>query len=59
MTGLRRAATAPACPRRANYPIEGKVVAYQFGSAIALLVKTAAPVAQTIRIEKPQWSFKS
>jgi hypothetical protein len=29
-----------------------KVVAYQFGSAIAPLVKTAAPAAQTIRIEK-------
>jgi len=30
-----------------------KVVAYQFGSAIEPLVKTAAPVEQTIRIEKP------
>jgi hypothetical protein len=37
-------------PARATYPIEVKVVAYQFGSGVAPLVKTAVPVAQTLLI---------
>ena len=40
-------------PRRAVFPIPVKVVAYQFGRGVAPLVRTAAPVEQTIRIEKP------
>jgi len=40
-------------PRRTTFPIEVKVVAWQFGRGIKPLVKTAAPVEQTIRIEKP------
>jgi len=40
-------------PARAKFPIEVKVVAYQFGSGVEPLVKTAAPVEQTIRIRKP------
>jgi len=39
-------------PSRAKFPIEVKVVAYQFGRGIEPLVKTAEPVEQTIRIEK-------
>ncbi|MDP6634821.1 MAG: hypothetical protein QGG42_07990 [Phycisphaerae bacterium] len=39
-------------PRRAKYPIEVKVVAWQFGSGVEPLVRTAEPVAQTIRIDK-------
>ena len=39
-------------PRGATYPIEVKVVAWQFGSGVEPLVRTAAPVEQTIRIEK-------
>ncbi len=40
-------------PARAKFPLSVKVVAYQFGRGIAPLVKTAAPVEQTITIEKP------
>jgi len=40
-------------PARAAFPIYLKVVAYQFGSGVEPLVKTAAPVEQTIRIERP------
>ena len=40
-------------PARASFPIEVKVVAYQFGSGIEPRVKTAAPVERTLRIEKP------
>jgi hypothetical protein len=40
-------------PRRAFYPIEVKVVAYQFGRGVDPRVKTAAPVEQLLRIEKP------
>ncbi|UCG49971.1 MAG: hypothetical protein JSU94_09330 [Phycisphaerales bacterium] len=38
-------------PARATFPIPVKVVAYQFGSGVAPLVKTAKPVEQTIRIQ--------
>jgi hypothetical protein len=40
-------------PIRAVFPVEVKVVAYQFGRGVEPRVKTAAPVEQTIRIEKP------
>jgi hypothetical protein len=40
-------------PARAAFPIQVKVVAYQFGSGVAPQVKTAAPVEQTIQIQKP------
>ena len=40
-------------PARATFPIAVRVVAYQFGSGIMPLVRTATPVEQTIRIEKP------
>jgi hypothetical protein len=40
-------------PARATFPIAVKVVACQFGSGVAPLVKTATPVEQTIQIEKP------
>jgi hypothetical protein len=39
-------------PARATFPIAAKVVAYQFGRGVEPLVQTAAPVEQTIRIEK-------
>jgi len=39
-------------PRAATLPIKMKIVAWQFGRAVAPLVKTAAPVEQTIWIEK-------
>jgi len=39
-------------PTKAVYPIEVKVVAYQFGRAIPPLVKTAVPVEQIVRIHK-------
>lgn len=42
-----------AIPQRATFPIEVKVVAYQFGSGIEPKVKTASPVEQTFLIEKP------
>jgi len=40
-------------PARARYPIEVKVVAYQFGRGVPPLVATALPVEQTFRIQKP------
>ena len=40
-------------PARATFPLAVKVVAWQFGRGVEPLVKTAAPVEQTIRIEKP------
>ena len=40
-------------PRAATFPIKVKVVAWQFGRGVEPLVKTARPVEQTIRIEKP------
>jgi hypothetical protein len=40
-------------PARARFPLEVKVVAYQFGRALEPKVKTAAPVTQTFRIESP------
>ncbi len=39
-------------PARARFPIEVKVVAYQFGRGIEPLVRTAVPVEQTIPIGK-------
>ena len=42
-----------ALPVRAAFPIAVKVVAYQFGSGVEPLVKTAAPAVRTTRIEKP------
>lgn len=40
-------------PVRAVYPIEVKVVAYQFGSGVEPRVKTAVPVERLLRIEGP------
>ncbi len=40
-------------PARATFPIKVGVVAYQFGRGVEPLVKTATPVEQTIRIDKP------
>jgi len=40
-------------PARATFPIEIKVVAWQFGRGIEPLVKTATAVEQTILIEAP------
>ena len=40
-------------PARAKFPVTVKVVAWQFGRGCAPLVKTAAPVEQTVLIEKP------
>jgi hypothetical protein len=40
-------------PARAKFPIEVKVVAWQFGRGVEPLVQTAPPVAQTTKIEKP------
>ena len=39
-------------PARAKFPIDVKVVAYQFGSGVEPLFKTATPVEQTIQIRK-------
>jgi pimeloyl-ACP methyl ester carboxylesterase len=41
-------------PARAVYPLEIEVVAWQFGSAVEPLVKTAVPVVRTLRIVKPE-----
>ncbi|MFP4356193.1 MAG: hypothetical protein ACLFUJ_13825 [Phycisphaerae bacterium] len=41
-------------PARAKYPIEVRVVAYQFGSGIEPRVKSAEPVTQTFRITQPK-----
>ncbi|HUT32561.1 MAG TPA: hypothetical protein VNE39_03690 [Planctomycetota bacterium] len=40
-------------PARAAFPIPVKVVAWQFGSGVEPLVKTATPVEQAIQIERP------
>jgi len=40
-------------PARASYPIELKIVAYQFGSGVEPKIKAAKPVEQVIQIEKP------
>jgi hypothetical protein len=40
-------------PVRARFPIEVKIVAYQFGRGIEPLVQTADPVARTLRILRP------
>ena len=40
-------------PPRASYPIEVKVVAWQFGSGVEPFVKTAAPVERTFKITGP------
>jgi hypothetical protein len=40
-------------PARAAFPIEVKVVAYQFGSGVDPKVKTAKPVEQVLRVVKP------
>ena len=40
-------------PARAAFPLTVKVVAWQFGRGVEPLVQTAAPVVQSIRIEKP------
>lgn len=40
-------------PARAMFPVEVKVVAYQFGRGVEPRVKTAAPVERVLRIEKP------
>jgi hypothetical protein len=39
-------------PRRAMYPVEVKVVAYQFGRGVVPKVKTARPVEQIVRMQK-------
>ncbi|MFW6065397.1 MAG: hypothetical protein ACOC9S_01125 [Planctomycetota bacterium] len=41
-------------PARAELPIEVRVVAYQFGSGVEPQVRTAEPVAKTLRIVPPQ-----
>jgi len=38
-------------PARAKFPIDVKVVAYQFGRGIEPLVQTATPVEQTVRVD--------
>ena len=40
-------------PSRATFPVEVKVVAYQFGSGVEPKAKAAKPVEQVIKIEKP------
>jgi hypothetical protein len=40
-------------PARASFPLAVEVVAWQFGSGVEPLVKTAAPVAQRMLVEKP------
>ncbi len=40
-------------PQRAKFPIEVEVVAWQFGSGVEPLVKTAEPVSRTFQITKP------
>jgi len=48
--GKLKAAEVPA---RAAFPVAVKVVAWQFGSGVEPLVKTATPVEQTLHILKP------
>jgi hypothetical protein len=40
-------------PARSTYPLEVKIVAYQFGRGAEPLVKTAPPVEQSVRIQSP------
>lgn len=40
-------------PARATFPVAVRVVAYQFGSGVEPLVKTATPVEQALAIPKP------
>jgi hypothetical protein len=40
-------------PARATFPIEVKVVAWQFGRGVEPLVKTAVPAEQTIHVRHP------
>jgi hypothetical protein len=40
-------------PARAKFPVEVRVVAWQFGRGVEPLVQTATPVEQTIKIEEP------
>jgi hypothetical protein len=40
-------------PRRARFPIEVEVVAWQFGRCLGPLVKTADPVSRTFRVTTP------
>ena len=40
-------------PARAKFPIEVRVVAWQFGRGVEPLVQTAPPVTQTLRIVSP------
>jgi len=39
-------------PSRANFPLEVKVVAYQFGRGVEPFVRTAVPVERTIKLVK-------
>lgn len=48
--GVLRIAELPA---RAKFPVEVKVVAWQFGRGLEPLVQTAAPVERTLEIAKP------
>ena len=41
-------------PARATFPLEIKVVAYQFGRGVEPLVQTAKPVERVIMVEKPE-----
>ena len=40
-------------PAKAKFPIEVKVVAYQFGRGLPPLVQRAMPVEQTLLVTKP------
>lgn len=40
-------------PSRGAFPIEVKVIAYQFGRGIEPLVRTATPAEQNARVRKP------
>jgi hypothetical protein len=48
--GMLRVAELPV---RAKFPLEVKVVAWQFGRGVEPFVQTATPVEQTIQIEQP------
>jgi hypothetical protein len=52
-TVARGKLTIAELPARAAFPIEVKVVAYQFGRGVEPLVQTATPIEQTFRIRKP------
>jgi hypothetical protein len=40
-------------PARAKFPMEPKIVAWQFGRGVEPLVRTAAPVEQQVAVAKP------